>query len=439
MRAQTITFIAFSGTAVAHAGQAVDIERPDLARQRRTKRIVYGLIAATVIVFVTLGLSQLKPALPTVERGNAWVDQVKRGTLLRQVRGSGTLVPIEVNWISAVTEARVERINLQPGTPVSANTVVVELTDPEQVQRELDAHFQLLAAEADYSSLKNHLASEQLDAQAAAAKLKAEAEQARLRADADDELAQQKVLPELSRRLSENAAEELANRYKLEIARLQINRQSIRTQLAAQEAKVDAIRAQYALQQNRLSALSVRAGIEGVLQQVNVEVGQRVTPGTILAKIIQPGRLKAAVKIAETQARDVQRGQKALIDTRNGVVPGHVIRIDPAAQNGTVTVDIAPDGTLPRGARPDLSIDGMIELERLSNVLYVAKPVHVEDEAKTSIFRLDPTEAFAERVPVRFGRSSVNAIEIVAGLKEGDRIILSDMSRWDDYDRIRVK
>jgi HlyD family secretion protein len=417
----------------------MDIERPDLAKQRRRTRIRYGVVAAVVIAAAFLGISQLKPALPSVERGNLWIDQVKRGPLVRQVRGSGTLVPVEVNWISAATEARVERIAVQPGTVVAADTVLMELADPAQVQRDLDAKFQLIAANADYGSLKSRLESDQLVQEGAAAKLKADSEQARLRADADDEMARRGILPELARRLSRNAADELANRVKIEGERLRINRESIRTQLAAQKAKVDALQAQYELQQGRLSALHVRAGIAGVLQQVSAEVGQRVTPGTILAKVVQPARLKAALKIAETQAKDVQLGQSALIDTRNGIVPGHVIRIDPAAQNGTVTVDVSPDGALPKGARPDLTVDGTIELERLSDVLYVGRPLHAEEEAKGSVFRLDAGQSSAERVTVKFGKSSVTAIEVVQGLREGDRIILSDTSRWDGSGRIRLE
>lgn len=417
----------------------MDIDRPDLAQQRRRKRIRYGALGGIAIALAAIGVSRLRPALPAVERGGAWIDQVKRGTLVRRVRGGGTLVPVEVNWISAATEARVERIVVQPGTVVSADTIVMELADPAQVQRDLDARFQLVAAEADYATLKDRLESDHLNQEAAAAKLKAEAEQARLRAAADDEMARQHVIPDLTRRLSRNAADELANRYRIEVERLRLNKQSIQTQLAGQQAKVDALRAQYALQQNRIGALHVRAGIAGVLQQLSVEVGQRVAPGTILARVIQPSRLKAAVKIAETQARDVQLGQPALIDTRNGAVPGHVIRIDPAAQNGTVTVDIAPDAALPKGARPDLSVDAAIELERLINVLYVGKPVHVDEGTKGSIFRLDATQTLAQRVTVKFGRDSVTSIEVVDGLKEGDRIILSDMSRWDAYDRIRLE
>jgi len=417
----------------------MDIERPDLLRQKRRTRTRYAVAAAIVVALAAVGISQLKPALPVVERGGIWVDQVKRGTVVRQVRGGGTFVPFDVNWISAATEARVERIVAQPGSAVVPDAVIVELADSAQLQRELDAHFQLIAAEADAASLRKRLESDQLDAEAAAGKLKAEANQSRLRADADEEMARQGVLPELSRRLSRSSADELAHRSEMEAGRLRISRESAQTQLAAQQAKVDALRAQYELQRSRSAALHVRAGIAGVLQQVSVEVGQRVTPGTVLAKVVEPSRLKAAVKIAETQARDVQIGQSAILDTHNGTLRGRVIRIDPAAQNGTVTVDIAPDEALPKGARPDAAVDAVIELERLSNVLYVTKPVHAEEETKGTLFRLDPAQTSAERVAVRFGRSSVNSIEIVEGLREGDRVIVSDTSRWDGNRRIRIE
>ena len=417
----------------------MDIERSDFAAQRSKRRVRYTAIASIAGALLVLGLTQLKPALPTAERKDLWIDQVKRGTLLRQIRGVGVLAPVEVNWLSAVTEARVEKIAVQPGTVVRADSIILQLSDSGQVQRELDARFQLIAAEADFATLKNRLESDYLDQQAAAAKLKADAEQARLRADADEEMARQKVLPELTRKMSRNAADQMTNRYTVELDRLRINRQSIQTQMEAQKAKVDALRAQYDLQRNRLDALHVRAGIDGVLQQVSVEVGQRVTPGTILAKVVQPDRLKAAVKIAETQARELQLGQSAIIDIRSGTVAGHIVRIDPAAQNGTVTVDIAPDAPLPKGTRPDLSVDATIELQRLTNVLYVGKPLHAEEDEQGTVFRVDGDEKSAQRVPVKFGRSSTNTIEIVDGLKEGDRIVLSDTSRWDGHDRIRVE
>ncbi|HJT18138.1 MAG TPA: HlyD family efflux transporter periplasmic adaptor subunit [Thermoanaerobaculia bacterium] len=401
--------------------------------------MVTWTIAAVVVGLATLGLSRLRPAAPEVDKSNLWIGQVERGPMLREVRGSGTLVPVDINWIAAANDARVASILTLAGSSVRPDTVIMDLSNPEQLQREADAKFQLVAAEADYASLKSHLESDRLNEEAAVAQLKAEYEQAKLRADADDEMSKRGVLPEISRRVSRNAADELATRYKLAQQRLTVDRGGIDAQLAAQRAKVDQYRTQYQLQQGQVGLLRVRAGIAGVLQQVNAEVGQRVAAGTILAKVVQPAHLKAAVKIAETQAKDIQLGEKASVDTRNGVVEGHVIRIDPAAENGTVTVDIGLDGPLPKGARPDLNVDGTIELERLANVLYVQRPVHADEEQNGTVFRLDPGGATAQRVSVRFGRSSVNAIQITAGLKEGDRIILSDVSQWDKYDRIRLQ
>jgi HlyD family secretion protein len=417
----------------------MDIARPERARQIRTRRIITWAAVALVIGLATLGLSRLRPAAPEVDKGNLWIGQVARGPMLREVRGTGTLVPVDVNWIAAANDARVVRILTLAGSPVEPDTVILELSNPEQVQKEADAKFQLAAAEADYTSLKSRLESDRLNDEAALAQLKAEYEQAKLRADADDDMAKGGVLPELSRRVSRNAAEGFATRYKLAEQRLAVSRGTIDAQLAAQRAKLDQYRTQYALQQGQVALLQVRAGIAGVLQQVSAEAGQRVAAGSVLAKVVQPMHLKAAVKIAETQAKDIQLGEKASVDTRNGVVAGHVIRIDPAAENGTVTVDIAPDGPLPKGARPDLSVDGTIELERLANVLYVQRPVHADDDQSGTVFRLDPSGATAQRVNVRYGRSSVSAIQITAGLKEGDRIILSDVSQWDKYDRIRLQ
>jgi len=417
----------------------MDIARPERARQIRIRRIITWAAVAVVVGLATLGLSRLRPAAPAIEKGSLWIGQVERGPMLREVRGSGTLVPVDVNWIAAASDARVASILTLAGSAVEPDSVIMVLSNPEQLQREADAKFQLAAAEAEYASLKSRLESDRLNDEAAVAQLKAEYEQARLRADADDDMAKRGVLPELSRRVSQNAADGLATRYKLAQQRLAVGRGTIEAQLTAQRAKVDQYRTQYALQQGQVALLRVRAGISGVLQQVSAEVGQHVNAGTVLAKVVQPARLKAAVKIAETQARDIQLDEKASVDTRNGVVAGHVIRIDPAAENGTVTVDIGLDGPLPRGARPDLNVDGTIELERLANALYVQRPVHAEEEQRGTVFRLDPGGSTARRVNVRYGRSSVSAIQIAAGLEQGDRIILSDVSQWDKYDRIRLQ
>ena len=414
---------------------AMDIPRPQtLTRKRR--RIFYGIAAAAVIGLVTLGISRLTPANAVVDRSLIVIETVRRGPMVRQVHGTGSLVPIDVNWIAATTDARVTRVVTQAGTAVRRDTLIMELADPAQAQRTLDARFALQAAEADLISLRNRLRSQELNDRAAAARLKAEYDQARLRANADEEMAQRGVLPDITRKLSRNAADELQNRYALESQRLEINAVTTRSELAAQVAKIDQLRALSQLQQQQLESLHVRAGIDGVLQQVNVEVGQRVAPGTTLAKVVQPSRLKAQLRVAETQARDITLGQNATIDTRNGVVQGHVIRIDPASQNATVTVDVGLEGELPRGARPDLTVDGTIELERLANVLQVPRPGRAQEQSSGSVFRVDANGA--TQVKVRFGRGSVNEIEIVDGLREGDQIITSDTSAWDDFHRVRI-
>jgi HlyD family secretion protein len=322
--------------------------------------------------------------------------------------------------------------------PVHRDTLLLELADPAQIQRSADARYLLQAGEADLVSLRHRLQSEELNGRAEAARLKAELDQARLRADVDQEMAEKGVLPDLTRKLSRNAADELENRYKLAAERLRVDAVAAGSQIAAQQAKVEQLRAQDRLQQGQLASLQVRAGIDGVLQQVSVEVGQRVAQGTNLAKVVRPEQLKAQLRIAETQARDIALGQPAAIDTRNGVVQGHVIRIDPAAQNGMVTVDVGLDGPLPRGARPDLTVDGTIELERLQNVLYVARPVRAQEQLSGNVFRLDATGSGATQVKVTFGRGSVTEIEIASGLKEGDRIITSDTSAWDELEHVQL-
>ena len=414
----------------------MDIVRTDHSRDVNRRRILFGVAGAAAIAALTLGISRLRPAAPVVDRSTIVIDAVERGPMIREVRGTGALVPIDASWIAATTDARVAKIVTRPGTAVRRDTVILELSDPGQVQRALDARYRLAAGEADSISLRNRLRSEELDERAAAARLKAEYEQARLRAKADEKLASQGVLSDLTRQLSGNAADELQNRFTLESERLRVDAASSESQLAAQRAKVEQLRAQSRLEEQQLASLTVRAGIDGVLQQLNVEIGQRITAGTVLAKVVEPARLMAQLRIPDTQARDVTLGQSAAIDTRNGVVKGHVMRIDPASQNATVTVDVALDGALPRGARPDLAIDGTIELERLDSVLHVSRPVRAQEHANGSVFRIDGDTAV--RVPVKFGRTSVTSIEIVDGLREGDHVITTDMSAWDEVDRVRI-
>jgi HlyD family secretion protein len=416
----------------------MDIPRPDIARKKKQRRIVIGAAAALVVLGATLGVSRLKPAAPSVD-STVWIDEVKRGPMVRQVRGLGTLVPEEIRWIAAATQGRVERLVVLPGTPVKADSVLIELSNPEVELAALEAVSQLRAAEAQLAELKVRLESQRLNQEADLARVESEARQAQMRAETDAVLAKQGLVADLNRKLSEVAAEELGKRETVERKRLSIAGDSIRAQLAVQEAAVEQARALAGLRRGQQEALRVRAGIDGMLQQVPVEVGQQVTPGTNLARISQPERLKAVVRIPETQARDVQIGQEAAVDTRNGVIAGRVSRVDPAVQNGTVTVDVALTGELPRGARPDLTVDGTIQLERLANVLYVGRPAQGQPESTVGLFRVVPGTNEARRVKVELGRASVSTIEVRSGLAEGDKVILSDMSAWDAHDRVRVR
>ena len=417
----------------------MDIPRPSQARQRRIRRAAVGAGALLALAFATIGVSRLKPAAPAVERASLWIDTVVRGEMLREVRGVGTLVPVEIRWIPAVTEGRVERLVLQPGTPVARDSVILDLVNPELDLAVLDAESQARAARAQYTELRVRLSSQRLDQEAAAARVQAEYSQARLRADMNEKLAASGLVADLDLELARVTAAEATNRHRIEEERLAINGESVQAQLDAKRIEVEQKEALARLKRSQHEALHVRAGMDGVLQQVPVEVGQRVAPGTNLARVAQLESLKAVVKVPETQARDIQIGQKATVDTRNGVVAGRVARVDPAVQNGTVSVDVALEGTLPKGARPDLTVDGTIELERLGAVLRVGRPALGLEGGELGLFRLEADDTAARRVRVRLGRTSVNAVEIVDGLAEGDRVVLSDTSAWDAFDRIRLK
>jgi len=419
---------------------AVDIARPAIiARQRKVRRITYAAASLVAVLVITLGLSRLKPAAPSVDRATLVIDTVKRGGMLRQVRGLGTLVPEDFRWIPAATDGRVERIVVLPGSTVTPDTVILELSNPELEMQALDAESQLRAAEAAYAELKVRLESQHLDQEAAAASVQADYAQAKMRADTDQELAEQGLVADLNRKLSRVTADQLANRNRIEQKRLAIAGDSIKAQLLGMQAQVEQKRVLARLRRNQVTALAVRAGIGGMLQQVPVEYGQRVSPGTILAKVAEQNRLKAVIKVAETQAKDIQIGQPASIDTRNGIVEGRVARVDPAAQNGTVTVDVALKGDLPKGARPDLSVDGTVELERLEDILYVGRPAQGgQGPGPVGLFKLEEGGSTATRVTVRLGRASVSTVEVVGGLKEGDQVVLSDTSAYDAVDRIRL-
>jgi len=419
---------------------SMDIARPEFKKQKRRKQAVIGIIAVLIATAAFVGVSRLKPAAPSVERSTVWTDTVKRGPMLRQVRGLGTLVPSpeDVRQIPAETEATVMRIRVLPGTQVTADTVLLEMSNPQTEQAAADADLQLKAAEAELKSLKVKLDSDLMTQRAGAATVSADYSQAQLQAETDKELYNLGVISGLTYKASSGKANELNTRNNIENERLQINQQAIRSQLAVQEAKVDEMRALADLKKKQLNDLKVRAGISGVLVDLPLQVGQHVQPGTMLAKVVQPEHLMASLKIPETQARDVQINEPATIDTHNGVASGTVMRVDPAVQNGTVTVDVRITGELPKGARPDLSVDGTIDLEKLDNVLYVGRPAFGQENSTISLFRLDPQGQDAVRVPVKVGRASVNAIQILEGLHEGDTVILSDMSRWDNAERIRL-
>lgn len=417
---------------------AMDIPRKSAARRRRIRRIIYTLITVTALALVTFGLSRLEPAAPSVERSTVWPDIVERGPMVIQVRGPGTLVPEQIRWITALTGGAVERIVVQPGAEVNPQTVILELSNPQLELEALDSKFQVEAAQADYSYLKVSLESQLLTQQAAAAGVQADYSQARLRAQADEQLLKEGLHSQLDYNISKTTAEELENRHRIEQKRLDISSESIEAQLSAQQARIAQLRALYELKQNQLQALQVRAGVYGVLQAVPVEVGEQVTAGANLARVAEPQKLKAQLRIPETQAGVVQLGQVASIDTRNGVIPGRVSRIDPAAQEGTVTVDVALEGDLPRGARPDLSVDGTIEIERLDDVLHVGRPAFGQADSTISLFKVLPGTNEAIRTQVQLGRSSVTTIEVIEGLEEGDEVILSDTSQWDAFDRIQL-
>ena len=388
---------------------------------------------------MTYGLSRLRPAAPSVDRATIWPDEVKRGPMVREVRGLGTLVPEDIRWIAAQTDSRVDRWVLRPGALVKANSIIMELSDPTLQREALDAEFQVKGAEADYANLRVQVDSELMNQKANEAAVRSDYEQARLQHDVDEKLFKEGIGSDHIRSLSRVREDQLLIRVQLEGERTRIAADSAKARLAAQQAKIDEQKALYQLKKGQLDALHVRAGIEGVLQLVPVEVGQHITPGTNLARVADPKKLKAEIKIAETQAKDVTIGQKASIDTRNGIVGGHVSRIDPSVVNGTVTVDVTIDDPLPLGARPDLSVDGTVTLENLKDVLYVGRPVHGQAESTIGIFKIIDDGSEAVRVNVKLGRSSVNTIEIVDGLKVGDKVILSDMSAWDNFDRIRLK
>lgn len=419
----------------------MDIARPEFKQQKRRKQVVIGAIALVVLLAGFVGVSRLKPAAPSVERGTVWTDTVKQGSMLRQVRGLGSLIPSQefTRQIPAETDATVIRIRVLPGTEVKVDTVLMEMTNPATEQASIDADLQLKAAEAELESLSVKLESDLMTQKAGAATVTQDYSQAKLQAETDKALYDLGVISGLTYKASKGKSDELTTRNSLEEQRLTIAQKAILAQVRQQQAKVDQMRTLAQLRRKELNDLKVRAGIDGMLVDLPMQVGQRVTPGTMLARVIQPNHLIAELKIAETQARDVQIGESASVDTHNGMVSGTVMRVDPGVQNGTVTVDVNLTGDLPKGARPDLSVDGTIDLEKLDNVLYVGRPAFGQESSTISLFKVDPDNKGAVRVPVKVGKASVNSIQVIEGLHQGDTVILSDMSRWDNTDRIRLE
>jgi HlyD family secretion protein len=416
----------------------MDIPRPEIKRRRQLRQLAIGGGIVLLIIAASIALARLEPAAPSVARASVWVDTVREGEMLRQVRGPGTLVPREIRWIAAQTDGRVERILVRPGAEVEPDTVLVELSNPDLVQQTEEARYALEAAEAEFIETELRLRSQQLDQRAALAVARVEYESARLQAEAEKDLVEDGIVPVVQYKRSVLLAEQLDIRLEIETDRFEQFSSSMKAQVAAQRARLEQVRNQYQRRQDQVASLHVRAGIAGVLQQVPVEEGQRIALGVNIARVARPDDLQAELRIAETQARDVQIGQRVAVDTRNGIVEGQVVRVDPAVQAGTVQVDVELLGELPRGARPDLSVDGTIELERLENVVFTGRPAYGQPNSTVGLFKLVEGGKSAVRVPVELGRSSVNAIEIVQGVLPGDQVILSDTSSWDSHDRIRL-
>ena len=417
----------------------MDIARPSGARQRRMKQALTVAVVLVVVSGLSIGVSRLQPAAPTVDMATLYPDTVKRGSMVRQVRGPGTLVPEDIRWIPATTQARVERIVVRPGTAVQPDSVILELSNPALEQELEEAQLRLRAAEAGLANLRLQVQNELLQQRAAAAGIDADYAKAQMQAEMNEALAARQLVSALSLRQARLDADQLAVRREIAHEQLTTRAGAGRAQVDVQQSEVEQARAVLALRQRQREDLHVRAGVSGILQVVLVDEGQQVAPGSNLARVANPARLKAEIKIAETQAKDVQVGQRAEIDTRNGVVAGRVTRLDPSVQGGTRTVDVSLEDPLPNGAVPDLSVDGVIELERLSDIVYMGRPAFGQDQSTVAIFKVDAARGEARRVQVQLGRSSVNSIEVRSGLQPGDRVILSDMSAWDKVDRVRLK
>jgi len=410
---------------------------PRVKKPGRTKPIIIS--AAILVVVGTVGLAQLRPAAPTVERGTLWIDTVKRGEMLRQVRGNGTLVPEDLRVVSALTAGRVDRVLVRPGAMCEVNTVLLEMSNPDVQLQSLDAERQVKLAEADLASLNASLESQRLAAVSSVAQAKRDANEAERLLKVAERLSGEGLTSSMEIDRAKDNLDEAKGRFDSETERLNLLTTSLQAQLALRQSELERLRAIAHFQLDRVASMTVRSGQKGVLQSLSLEPGQWVNPGQELARVAGQEKLKAVVRVPETQARDLAIGLKAEVDTRNGIVQGHVSRTDPGATNGSVTVDISLDGELPRGARPDLAVDATIELERLPDVMYVGRPADGSSEATVGLFVLDPDGRYAHRVQVDLGRGSVNAIEVRKGLKPGDQVILSEMGRWYAVDRVKLQ
>ena len=412
---------------------------PRAPAQRGRKQLLYGGLAVLGLALATLGLRSLKPAAPSVDRAAVWIDSVQRGPLLIEVRGPGTLVPERVRWISAVTAGRGETRLAEPGQEVSPETELLELSNPDVQLEALESERQLTVAQGDRVNMRTLLETTRLNQEGAVAEAKAAYQDARRNAEASSDLAKKELISSMEASRTQDRVVELQTRYEVEEKRLAVMTESTDSQLRLQDAQVARLRAVVDFQRERIRSMKVMAGAHGVLQELPLEVGQWAQSGAVLARLVEPGRLKAVLRIPETQAKDLTIGQPAAIDTRNGIVKGAVARIDPAVQNGTVTVDVRLEGEMPRGARPDLSVDGTIQVERLDNVLHVGRPAYGQANSTVGLFKLSADGKEATRMNVRLGRTSVNTVEVLGGLQPGEKVIISDMSRWDGVDRVRVE
>lgn len=415
----------------------MDIPRAPARRGR--KQLLYGGLTVLGLALATAGLRSLKPAAPSVDRAAVWIDSVQRGPLLIEVRGPGTLVPERVRWISAVTAGRVEKRLAEPGQEVNPDTELLELSNPDVQLEALESERQLTVAQGDRVNMRTSLETTRLNQEGNVAAAKSAYLDAQRNAEASSDLARKELISSMEASRAQDRVVELQTRYEVEEKRLAVMTEATGSQLRLQDAQVSRLRAVVDFQRERIRSMKVMAGAHGVLQELPLEVGQWAQSGAVLARLVEPGRLKAVLRIPETQAKDLTIGQPAAIDTRNGIVKGAVARIDPAVQNGTVTVDVRLEGEMPRGARPDLSVDGTIQVERLDNVLHVGRPAYGQANSTVGLFKLAADGREATRVNVRLGRTSVNTVEVLGGLQPGEKVIISDMSRWDGVDRVRVE